>query len=372
MPSSKIEITNKTEKDDVLSFTISNVDVCYINALRRTIITNIPVIVFNSKNCIVYKNTIAGVTNEYIKHRLTGIPIYIKNTSEMPIQNYIMELDIENDTDNIITVTSKDFKIKNINTGEYLSEKETHEIFPPNIITNDYMLFLNLKPQLATNIPGEAIKLSCNFSYEQCGADGMYSVTSTCSFANAVDNFKMKKELEKKRQQWKDEKMPHDMIELNSLNWEKTDGMRICTKDSFNFYLESNGVYTNKEILHLACDYLIEKSDDMIKNMEKYFKIEISKTTCLNTFDIYLNNNNKEIDEYTFGNILNHLLFEIYYETLNKNIKMVGVKKLHPSDDFIKIRVSYNETTENSTVFMNINECLNKAKETFIIIKKLI
>lgn len=370
--SSKIEINNKMEKDDVLSFTISNVDVCFVNALRRTITTNIPVIVFDSKNCIINKNTIAGITNEYIKHRLSGIPVYIKNDTDIPIQNYVMELDVENDTDTSIIITTKDFKIKNINTNKYLSEKEVEEIFPSNVITNDHILFLILKPQLATNIPGESIKLSCNFIYEQCGNDGMYSVSCLCAYSYTVDQVKMKRELEKKIQQWKEEKMQPDLIKLNALNWEKTDGLRICKEKSFDFKLEKVGVYTNDELLHLACDHLIEKFDNMSKNMEKYFKIEASKTTCPNSFDIILNNNNKEIDEYTFGNIINQLIIELYYDVKDKSINIIGIRKSHPTDDYITLTISYKETTENTTVLININECLIKAKEIFINIKKLI
>lgn len=369
--SSKIQITNKQENGDILTFTISNIDVCFVNALRRTIITNIPVIAFNNKNCIIYKNTIAGVTNEYIKHRLSGIPIHIKNTKEFPIQNYIMELDIENDTDATILVTSKDFKIKNINTNKYLSEQETEQIFPSNVLTNNYILFLILKPQLATNIPGESIKLSCNFTYEQSGTDGMYSASCLCSFLNTVDMPLMKKELEKVKQLWREEKMPAEMLEINASNWEKTTGARICKTDCFDFKLETIGVYSNKELLGLACDYLIEKLIEISKNMETYFKIKISESTLLNSFDVIFNNNNKEIDEWTFGNILKHQMFEMYYSKDNI-ITSVGIKKNHPEDEYIVLRISYKEVTENTTLLMHLNECLLVAKDIFNDIKKLL
>lgn len=396
MSSSKIQINNKVEKDDILTFTISNIDVCFVNALRRTIMTHIPTIILDTNNCIIFKNTIAGTTNEDIKHRLSGIPVHIKNTSNLPIQNYVMELFVENDKNEVQIITTKDFKIRNMNGGNYnrmsevertedakmkneetnkyvyLSEQEVQEIFPSNIITNDYILFISLNPQFAPTIPGESLMLLCNFKHEYCGTNGMYSVACQNTFSNTVDIVTMKRELEKKKQQWKDEKMPPDLISLHELNWEKTDGLRICKANSFDFKLESNGVYTNNELIHLACDYLIEKIEDMTKNMEKYFKIGVSRITCDNSFDIILNNDNKEIDLYTFGYLLNYLMVETYYENGSKIIKLLGIKNPHPMDNFITLSISYNEATEINTIAMHINECLLKAKQIFITIKKLI
>ena len=42
-------------------------------------------------------------------------------------------------------VISSDFKIKNVETDTYLSEKDTHAIFPPNDFTGFYIDFGNFK-----------------------------------------------------------------------------------------------------------------------------------------------------------------------------------------------------------------------------------
>lgn len=51
----------------------------------------------------------------------------------MPLENYIMEVNVENVTDTTIYVTTKDFKIKDITTDKYLTETDTRDIFPQMI-----------------------------------------------------------------------------------------------------------------------------------------------------------------------------------------------------------------------------------------------
>ena len=113
----RVEILSNP-KDDELKFTLSEVNVSIANALRRIILSEIPIVVFrvspSDKNkCSVIANT-CGLNNEIIKHRLSCIPIHIKDVDTFPIKNYIMELNVQNNTDTTIYVTSNDFVIKDL------------------------------------------------------------------------------------------------------------------------------------------------------------------------------------------------------------------------------------------------------------------
>ena len=73
------------DEDDIFQFQISNVDVCFVNAIRRTILSDIDVccIEFDSneednKKINITVNT-GRLHNEILKHRLSCIPIYIKD-----------------------------------------------------------------------------------------------------------------------------------------------------------------------------------------------------------------------------------------------------------------------------------------------------
>ena len=99
---------------DILGFTLSGVNVSIANAIRRTMLAEIPTLVFrtspyeeNKANIMI--NT-TRLNNELLKQRLSCIPIHVNDIENFPFSNYIMELNMENTTDTTIIVTSKDFK----------------------------------------------------------------------------------------------------------------------------------------------------------------------------------------------------------------------------------------------------------------------
>ena len=74
-------VENSTEnKQGVLEFTIKNVNVSIVNGLRRTLLTNIPSSVIDSRQSDFYTNT-GRLHNEILKQRLDCIPVHIKDTS---------------------------------------------------------------------------------------------------------------------------------------------------------------------------------------------------------------------------------------------------------------------------------------------------
>ena len=149
-------IDNISESGDILSFTLSGVNVSLANALRRTILSDISTVVFKTtpyeeNKATIHVNT-SRFNNEIVKQRLSCIPIHITD-SEIPLKNYLMEVSVENLTDTIIFVTTQDFKVKNVTTNEYLSEKDTRAIFPPNEQTGHYIDFVRLRPKISDAIP---------------------------------------------------------------------------------------------------------------------------------------------------------------------------------------------------------------------------
>ena len=121
------QIANITEDYDQLKFTLSGIEVCFMNAIRRTIIADIPIICFKTApyeedQSIIFTNT-SRLHNEIIKLRLMAIPIHISDIkSDDILKNYILELNVENKTDTKLIVTTEHFKIKNKITGTYLTD----------------------------------------------------------------------------------------------------------------------------------------------------------------------------------------------------------------------------------------------------------
>jgi DNA-directed RNA polymerase alpha subunit len=363
-----VELNDIPENGDMLSFTLSGVNVSIANAIRRTIISDINTVVFrttpNEKNkANIIANT-SRLNNEVIKQRLSCIPIHIKDYDEFPFKNYIMEVNIENNTDTIMFVTTQNFKIRDLVSGKYLDETKTREIFPANDYTGCFIDFIRLRPKISEEIPGEKIHLTCEFDIGNAKEDGMFNVVSTCSYGFSIDDVVQEAELQRKRQTWKDESKSKEEIEFESKNWKLLDGMRITKKDSYDFTIDSVGVFTNNELIETSCKILINSFDGLNNLIEKDdLKIIKSQNTMANCFDVILEN-----EDYTIGKVLEYFLYTKYYET--NMLTFCGFKKMHPHDTYSIIRVAYSEAVEISTIKGHLQECNTESINIFKRIRK--
>jgi DNA-directed RNA polymerase subunit L len=348
-------INNVSKNNNSLLFTLSGVNVSIANGLRRTIISDIPIVVFETtpyerNKANIISNT-SRFNNEILKQRLSCIPIHIKDL-EMPLENYIMEVEVENNSDTIMYVTTEEFKIKNITTNEYLSNKDTREIFPPNLDTGYYIDFVRLRPRISDDIPGEKIHLTCKFSISTAKVDGTYNVASTLAYGFTQDKANIEIALAKKKQEWKDQGMTKEENIFQEKNWRILDAHRIIIKDSFDFIIESIGVFTNEELTQKGCTILIDKLKNFDNLILDKLNIIQSDNTMTNSYDIILVN-----EDYTLGKILEYFLYSKYYEG-DKSLTYCGFKKMHPHDTESIIRLAYDKPVEIIDIKQNLKECV--------------
>jgi len=362
------KIDNISDKGNILQFTLSGINVSLANALRRTILSDIPIVVFKTSpyeenKATIYANT-TRLNNEILKQRLSCIPIHIRDL-KIPLKNYLLELKEENITDTVMVVTTEHFKIKNLQTDSYLSEKDVREIFPPSDITGYFIDFVKLRPKISDELPGEKIHLTCEFAISNAKDDGMFNCVSTCAYGFTPDNVKIKEELGKKQQSWKDMGMNAEDIAFESKNWQLLDAMRITKKDSYDYTIESIGIYSNQEIIQKACDILIHKLDDINTQIDvDELEINVSDNTMENCFDIRLKD-----EDYTIGKVIEYFMYTNYFEGL-KTLSFCGFKKFHPHDVDSIVRVAYNDPVDISMIKQNMKECLNNGIDVFTKIKK--
>ena len=57
-------------------------------------------------------------------------------------------------------------------------------MFPPDIITGEYIDLVRLRPKTTYDGDGEHLKLNCGFSVGNAGENSMFNVVTTCSFGN--------------------------------------------------------------------------------------------------------------------------------------------------------------------------------------------
>ena len=373
------KIAQLKEEDGIMTFTISNIDISYINAIRRTILSDIRICVFKTtpyeeNNATITFNT-CRLNNEIVKQRLSCIPIVI-NCIELEnpldtIKNYLLVVDVENNTDTTMIVTTKDFKILNTATNKYLEDGEVKKIFPPFIPPNGngeyYIDFLRLRPRISDEIPGEKIKLTCKFTLGTSREDSMFNVTGTCSLGFTPDYEKMEEQLEIRKQKWKDEGKKEAEIIFESKNWKLLEGMRYVIKNSFDFIIGTVGIYDNDKIIMEACNILSSKMNNL-KELLTSDEVDIKRSDNLleNCYDITLVN-----EDYTVGNILNYELYSIFYTDL-KIIDYVGFKKFHPHDTDSILRISLVDKTKGIPAIKTmVISVIDEALKKFTDIRKL-
>lgn len=363
----QVELNSK-HNDEILLFTLSGVNVSLANAIRRTILSDIPLIVFrttpyeqNKANIIA--NT-SRLNNEILKQRLSCIPIHIKDIDGFPLKNYQLEVNVENITDTMMYVTTENFVINDLVTGKPLDQAKTREIFPADDYTGYFIDFVRLRPKISEELPGEKIHLTCELSIGTAKEDGMFNSVSTCSYGYTVNNVVQEATLEKLKQKWKDEGKNTDEVNFEAKNWKLLDGLRITKQDSFDFIIQSVGIYDNIELVQKACEILVDKfqyQDSLIEKDE--LVIEKSQNTMSNSYDIILEN-----EDYTIGKALEYLLYTKFYET--KILTFCGFKKMHPHDSQSIIRVAYREPVDISTIKGNLKECIEQAINIFTKVRR--
>jgi DNA-directed RNA polymerase subunit L/DNA-directed RNA polymerase alpha subunit len=345
-------ISNISEEGDVYKFTLAGLNVSIANAIRRTILSEIPVVCFHTETfdtnqCDIQINT-TRLHNEILKHRLSCIPVHIQELDILP-GKYILELDMQNNTDNIIIVTTEHFKIRNKENGNYLTESETRKIFPPNNKTNYFIDFARLRPKISDNIVGERIKLTAEFSVHNAKDNSMYNVVSKCSYGNTADLTKAKLIWDEHEDSLRAEQMTPDEIDIKKKNFYILDANRHYVENSFDFVIQTVGVYDNKDIVKKACIILKKKLTDMIQSIDSNtIPITISESTIDFCYDIVLEN-----EDYTLGKVLEYFLYEKYYAR-DKIFTFCGFKKFHPHNSDSIIRVAYKENADKRMVAQHL------------------
>lgn len=365
----KVKDGLENSKTKLLTFTLENANVSVANAMRRTILSDIPTVVFDTskENIQITKNT-CRLHNEILKQRLGCIPIHIKDPEG--IENLTIEIDVNNQTENLVYVTTNDFKILNKTTNKYLTQQQNNEIFPPNKITNEYILFTRLRPKITNDIPGEIIKLQVNLKTDIAKKDGMYNVVSTCAYGNTEDKVEQHNQWQAIAEQLESQGVTESKIEYERKNWYTLQAKRFYIKDSFDFKLQTIGVFTNNEIIHKAIDILLNKLDNIIKNCEtESIELNRESTAMNNSVDIKLVG-----EDYTIGKVLEYILHEEEYKK-NKILNYVGFIKKHPHDDYSIIRIAFNDNDEldinsDSNVYKILKFACEIGKNIFVNIKE--
>ena len=370
-----MSFSNIIVKNNSLTFDIDNIDKSLVNAIRRISISEIPTIAFktepiteNDINIIVNKSSLH---NEFLSHRIGMTPIHIHENDVDTYEynnNYTFILDINNDTDEIIEVTTEDFKIKKLN-GLFLSKSEVKKIFPPDRITGDYMIITRLKPDITGNKQGERIHIEAKAIKETGLKNARWSPVETCSY-----NFKRDKR----------EGMEQYKIEIAKINdLKKTNNVPILSKKeeeeilrqseihNFDRYYmkdnfgEPNSFECRLISINLSPVYIIRKAMTILIERLYFIKNELEneESKIIEIVDCDNKNIRKCVDiiikneSHTLGNLLQSYI-NIYSNNYNSTmvqVDMVGYKCPHPLEKKLILRVKPTMNTDDED-YRNISK----------------
>ena len=365
------EITNYRNEDDMLLFTLKNTNVSIANGLRRTILSDVPTVVFRTfpyeKNLADFKVNTSQLNNEILKQRLSCIPIHIVN-DKFDINNLEVIVDKKNTTNDMMFVTTKDFKVKDLATDKFVTEEVRDAMFPPNKITGDYIIFARLRPKISSELLAEELSLRAKLTYGNAKESGAFNTVSICTYQYTPDLVRqdeMMKDLFDEPIEQEGEGGGDKDIESEKLNWRNHDSERVFIKDSFDMKIKTVGVFKNEIIVKKACEIIVEKLKLIKKEiMDNELVVEKSISTIPNSFDITLKN-----EDYTIGKIIEYVLFKNYFQS--GEISYSGFRKNHPHDPDSVIRIAFDENEIETTKIYNIiDNCCDIGIEIYNSIRK--
>ena len=357
---------------------IEDVDVSLINAIRRTIISSVDTIGVRTEpydKCqieILQNDT--PLHNQFLNHRIGMIPINIPYPDKFKYEDYELFINVENDSSIPKSIYSNDIQIRRISTDSLLSESETRKIFPPDPVTNRFILITILKPKyfnsdvktqsMTSSINNEKLKLYLKFKLSKSnGKENSRFNPSSCSvYENMLDLERANKGLSdyliKERLYIKENNLTeHSDEELTArFNTSLKDRFFSVNKhgepNKFIFKVETIGVIPPLIIFYRSLKSLKNKLLNFNSNLNKGTDIEIIPSNNLNNcFDFLI-----KYEDDTLGNLLQTEIINLFCNYNNKNnlVNYTAYVRPHPLKDEIKLTIQTIKKMDSSEIISSI------------------
>ena len=372
-----------------VEFEAANIQISMANAIRRLMISDVKTVGFRTepyKECQI--NVIANDTplhNQFVLHRLSMIPIHIANIETFDVDDYLFIIELSNNTNSIMNITTEHFQIKRVSTNKFLTRNEVKRFFPPDPITGDYILINKLRPkffvpsktvtQEVVDEMGKTFKkktddimhfhIEGKASISNSRENGHYSPVSCASYLNTVNPEKaadgLKAYIDKELENAKNENVTPMTKEQLTRRFDLTEKSRFYYRNNkdeanvFTFKIETIGAIPPLIIFHRAIDILKEKINTFITNLinknEDIITIKSSEQLS-GGYDIIVKN-----EDDTLGNIIQTHLCLLYADYLlpkeQRKLKFIGYKRPHPLEKHIIFAIQ-GETDNMDTLIAEI------------------
>lgn len=353
----KFENLYHSKKLNKIVFQIYKMDVSIVNSIRRTILSNIPNVGFkfdineHDDKINILKNT-CSLHNEFLKHRLSLIPIHFTPDEILEFDNHTYKCIIHkhNTTNTFMEVTTQDIDM--FKDDVKLSEKELRQYFPKSRVYGDvydWILITKLKPNVLDNMKGDEIHIEMIPSISTAGQHAGFSYVSQCSYEFVVDDEsqEVKDAYNKKRDEYIQQyekngiQLTKEQIDNFMNDFNNLDKQRLYMKNSagepcaYEFSIECEYSIKPEYLFFKAILLLIYSINTLIENIN----INAIEFEYINgseyLYDLTIENEND-----TLGNMLQSLLYNVFIKNGESQvINYVGYRKNHPLYNKIVLRI---------------------------------
>ena len=317
---SNYNYNNKAERH---TFIINDVDLGIVNAIRRIILSEIPIVGFYGEDepTIDIKYNSGPLHNEFMIHRIGLIPLHITEeiTENYEDGDYEFEFNIENKGNETINITTNNFSGKY--KGKELTKEELKIIFPANKISKNYILITRLRPNEHLHLIATAVKKTgkLNASFSPVSLSNFYFIEDTTEIKEEI--------LERQR------------------NYIKN---KYGDPISIEFQLEPINALSYKYLFKKSIEIIIEKLEILIEKLvNKEIPIE-PVNSCNNSFNFQIDN-----EDDTLGNLIQSILHNKYIRNNKKfreyDCTYIGYICPHPLINQLIIRFSL--STDDISVY---------------------
>ncbi len=323
--------------NNILTFDLSNknIKLGLANALRRIILSELPMIAIDADSVKIYKNT-SSIHDGILKHRITLVPIKYDFLDKYELDKIYINLNILNEKNEIINITTNDFSI----------EYEHKIINNSEIFYDTNVLYTKLKPTQELNIE---TKLKRGIAKND-DATFSHAITSVIIFKRDENEInRIIKELDKD--------------EVNNFLLSAADNIYMKTNEGepaiYQFKIESIGVWTSNRLFSMSLNVLKNKLMILLTSIKNNNEDKIKIDEANTTMEAYNFTITDEDD--TLGNLLQN-----YLNTIS-NMFYAGYLIPHPNDNILIIRTSIKEKNtfeENKKVFIENIENIIKIIDT--------
>ncbi len=341
---------------NILKFTLAPTHVSYANTLRRAIGTLVETVAFNadieemtgqSKDIRILKNS-TPMSNEMLAHRISLLPISVKEPLKWNPADYTFEIKVKNETSEPMDVTCSDITVYKNNGPDLEPERVPNtQFFPPNPLTRSTCLITVLKGKTGTQ-PAEELECIMRATVGTGKQNARHIPVCQWSYGYTPDSDKEKRKrifdnwlVSTKKVRPEDiEKDEGRKSELER-EFNTMEAARCYITDennepsSFDFTVESVGVLPPAAIIARALEILQAKciaySTINAGELPENLKI-VPADARMRGYDFYFQG-----EDHTLGNLLQTYIDQKYIDS--GEVSFVGYKIPHPLRDEMVLRL---------------------------------